>query len=240
MNEVCTRNFLGYQVYATHAISPHQGGVALAFRLPENKSWHIESIQRHGPNTISFEIVTGLKRQPVVGTYLPPSNLVDLPHVQAALDRFPQQKPVLMGDLNVDVSRDDNDARTNDVADFLATNGLMDLLTQHRQRKSFRDRTTWFQHRGTQLIRSRCDYIYGRDRCLFRSVRITDPQCYSSDHCALVAVLLSAPAKCDKKCLRGRRLFPLDRKTVPQTPINILFDEVTRAAPPPPPKPPVN
>ena len=45
-------------------------------------------------------------RTPMIGAYLTPQHLNDLPHVQRAFDRFTgsQNHPILLGDFNADVN----------------------------------------------------------------------------------------------------------------------------------------
>ena len=56
---------------------------------------------------VSCELVTGLTRTPLVGAYLPPSNLEHLQDLEESLKRF--KEPIVLGDLNVDL----NDARSS-------------------------------------------------------------------------------------------------------------------------------
>ena len=67
---VYTRNSSGYQVTATDAPSAHQGGIALFYR--DSEYWQVESVVKHGPNVISFELVSGWRRTPMIGGYIPP------------------------------------------------------------------------------------------------------------------------------------------------------------------------
>jgi exonuclease III len=57
----------GYGVIATKAKSSAQGGLALVSRSSE--AWQLESFERHGPNVIGFELVTGNRRYSCVGVY---------------------------------------------------------------------------------------------------------------------------------------------------------------------------
>ena len=51
-----TRFSSDYHVFATDAASASQGGVALFYR--ESSLFSIESVRRHGPNCLSFQLVT--------------------------------------------------------------------------------------------------------------------------------------------------------------------------------------
>ena len=101
-----TRSSQGYTVYATYTTRMNQGGIGLVFRQ-QSVGWSLESIQRHGPNVLSCYLIIGSKRQPLIGVYLPPSSLDDLPSFTEALDRFSsghRHPPIVLGDLNVDLS----------------------------------------------------------------------------------------------------------------------------------------
>ena len=101
---------------------------------------------RHGPNIISCLLVSGRKATPIIGAYLPPSHLNDLPDLQLALDRFrsTSRAPLLLGDLNIDLY-DNTSNRTSQVANLLATYGLEDLLRHFKQRKRHCLFHTWWQ-----------------------------------------------------------------------------------------------
>jgi hypothetical protein len=149
----------------------HEGPLPTRDALVSKTStqWHLESTRCHGPNVISCIFVHGTQRSPLIGVYLPPSNLDDLPFLTTALDRFPNQTPILLGDLNVNLADPIGD-RNQEVAALMAAYGLEDMLPNYLQRRSFRHGTTWWQMRQGELIRSRCDYILGSDRRLFQTV----------------------------------------------------------------------
>ena len=48
---------------------------------------------------VSYRLVTGLNRTPLVGAYLPPSRLEHLTDLEEALKRF--KEPIVLWDLNV-------------------------------------------------------------------------------------------------------------------------------------------
>jgi hypothetical protein len=49
-------------------------GVALFYKK-DSVYWQVEAIQQYGPNVISFQLVTGFGRIPVIGAYVPPTDL---------------------------------------------------------------------------------------------------------------------------------------------------------------------
>jgi len=89
-----------------------------------------------------------------------------------------------MADLNVDLYALVPDLRTRQVADFLAVNGMEDMLQHFHSRRHFRHQKTWYQKRhnadGTiqTTLRSRTDYIMTSPtlRHYFRNVQLVDPR----------------------------------------------------------------
>ena len=128
-NGIHTRISLGYRVLATNAMSHHQGGVALVYK--ESPYWQVESSVLHGPNVISAVIVSGNSRFGIVGAYIPPADTTTLMHITTALARFPNQKVVIVGDLNLDLGSIETE-RDMEIADILATS---ELLYIHRHFK---------------------------------------------------------------------------------------------------------
>jgi len=67
---------------------------------------------------MSFELVMGSRWMPIVGGYIPTTNLTTLPHISMALARFSTHwivhHLVLLGDLNVDLADPERDARGSD------------------------------------------------------------------------------------------------------------------------------
>jgi hypothetical protein len=206
--------------------------VALLMYHQEANNWHVESLLRHDPNVLSCILVSGVQRTPLISVYLPPSNLDDLPHLTTALDRFPNEAPILLGDLNVDLLNL-RPHRNQQVAEVITTYGLDDMLNHFQQQKAFTHRQTWWQFRDGTLIRSRCDYILGTDRRLFETVSIRDPRYFTSDHYMLIARYLIGPSHSHKLYLKGRKRLPLQPPTKgPLTQANTLFQEVKANFPP--------
>jgi hypothetical protein len=71
-DDIYSQFSLGYNVFASNAISIRQGGIALFWR--NNDLYEIEESKICGPNVLSFELVTGKTRFYVVGAYLPLSD----------------------------------------------------------------------------------------------------------------------------------------------------------------------
>jgi hypothetical protein len=72
----------GYNVFASNAVSVRQGGAALFWK--PNKLHEIEEWREHGPNVITFVVVTGVEQYYAVGCYIPPNDLMTLTHVEGA------------------------------------------------------------------------------------------------------------------------------------------------------------
>ena len=157
---------------------------------------------------VSCEVLTGIKRTLILGTYLPPSNLFHLPDLEEALERFRYQDPIALGYLNADIRQAQN-PRSHQVADLLMEFGLAELLHHFRQRWRLRCLNTWYQVRQGRLLRSRCDYNLGIYwRCL-EMVGKRDVRNYSSDHFSLRARLLYFPTQCHNRYLQGLCASPL-------------------------------
>ena len=106
---VYCRNRLEYVVKCSaerpSSAGGYQGGIEIVTK-ERPVGWGIESTCYHRPNMVSCEIFTGLTRNPLVGTYLPPSTLEHLPDLEEALKRF--KDPIVLGDLNVDLNEERN------------------------------------------------------------------------------------------------------------------------------------
>ena len=61
----------------------------------------IDYTRYHRPNVVICNIVTGLTRTPLIGTYLPLSTLEHLPDLEGALQRFGDH--IVLVDLNMDL-----------------------------------------------------------------------------------------------------------------------------------------
>ena len=124
------RKYKGYKVYATYTTHINQGGVAFIFD-PNVKNWFLEFFVCHGPNVLSCVLVSGDQRTLLIGAYLPPNSLADLAYLEEALQRYPKYTPILMGDLNIDLSKTNHHAQ--EITNLLSVRGLMDLLPHFTQ-----------------------------------------------------------------------------------------------------------
>ena len=201
-DEVHTHKWKGYDVVCTKAVSRRQGGIAILTRT--STEWHIESLLKHGPNVLSCIFVHGTQRIPLIGAYIPPSDLATLPFLTEALQRFPNDTPIVLGDLNANINQPLG-ARNHEIAGLVSAYGLEDMLPHFHQRRPYRHNTTFFAKRHGQTIRSQCDYILGGDRRLFQNVSIRDPRYFRSDHYMLRGTLLMKPTTSHKRYLNGRK-----------------------------------
>jgi hypothetical protein len=183
--QIYTRNSSGYFVITSNAPSVHQGGIALFWQA--NKMYKVKDWCIHGPNVLSFVVVTGSQCFYVVGCYIPPTNLSTLPQVKQALNKCPQGHPPLpIRDLNANLCtpRDERDKRIAEVVEEVC--GLTDLSKHFLQqsRGCMRGRWTLRMRRGRRWVTPQCDYFLGRatNRRKFRSVRLRTPYNHNSDH----------------------------------------------------------
>ena len=195
-----------YRVFASKAPNSHRGGVALVYC--QSQYWQIESEHVHGPNVISFELVTGSERILIIGAYIPPGDRNTLEFINQAAARGSDLPIFLMGDLNVNLC-DLHDDHSADIAALVASLGLIDLLWHFDQRARHRDRTTWHQDRFLGSLSSRCDYILAPNRHFFRNVQIKEPRLFTSDRFLILGEFLSQPLEANRRYLGGRRQFPL-------------------------------
>jgi hypothetical protein len=79
---IYTQKSSGYSVATLNTPSPHQGGIAL-FWGP-NKSYEVKDWRIHGPNMLTFVLVTGSQHFFAVGCYIPPNNLGTLATIKQA------------------------------------------------------------------------------------------------------------------------------------------------------------
>ena len=160
-NDIHTQFSLGYRVLATNAMSHHQGGVALVYK--ESPYWQVESSVLYGPNVISAVIVSGNSRFGIVGAYVPPADTTTSMHIATALARFPtNRKVILVEDLNLDLNSIETE-RDMEIANILATSGLLDMHRHFKLAGRCRRPATWHLKREGNIIKSRPDYFLCSD-----------------------------------------------------------------------------
>ena len=72
------------------------------------QGWSIDLTRFHGPNTMSYKIITSGKRTPLIGAHLSTSTMENLPDLEEELTRFHNQYLLVLGDLKYDINQDHN------------------------------------------------------------------------------------------------------------------------------------
>jgi hypothetical protein len=81
--------------------------------------------------------------------------------------------------------------------------------------------------RDKRCILSRCDYILGTKRRLFKKVCLKDTKHYFSDHIVVVGILIYCTMRENRRYLIGRKKFRLEMgKGVPKTKADAIFQEL--------------
>ena len=107
---------------STTAAVGAQVGVCLVIQdWPQG--WSVYSTRFHGPNVVSYKVITNRKRTPIIGAYLLPSTLEHLPDLEEALTLFLYQDPILVGDISANIGQSQN-PRNQQVVDLLIARGL--------------------------------------------------------------------------------------------------------------------
>ena len=111
INQAYFWNKLGYNILCLWVITTSsgsaQGGVGLfVWDQPQFRS--IESMCWHGPNVVSWEVVAGIKRLPIIGTYLPTSILEHLPYLEDAMTCFRYQDHIVLENLKANIVQSQN------------------------------------------------------------------------------------------------------------------------------------
>ena len=146
--------------------------------------------------------VKQLKSYPIIGAYLPPSNIYHFSDIDEAINRFPGRDPIVMGDLNAGLGLPEN-LCNQQVAYFLVYVGLVDLLVHLRQCMQFSHMKTWRKVKQGFFLCSRLYYILGLYHRMFETVGIKVLRNFSSGHFALRARLLRRLIHCHGRYLRG-------------------------------------
>ena len=128
---------------ATEATSAHRGGVAIFYHEAEH--FAVKELLLHGPNIISFHLVTGRCRWYVVGCYIDPINASNIESVSAVIRDQPYGADLLVaGNLNSNLAEPEGTPQGGATADEIAAAGLLDMGMHFLQRHK-----TWFQNRRT-------------------------------------------------------------------------------------------
>jgi exonuclease III len=216
-----TKMSSGYEIFATHARSTSQGGVALAIRKERGKRWDAEQLQRHGPNVIAFTLVSGKRRTRIIGIYLPPGE-ADESSLNSTGQAIEEAKDpvVVMGDFNADLGGHSRNLRFGSgggtVAEqreltILATvagHGLVDSGKSHLQ-KSTIGTWTWQQWRNGDRVRASIDFILTAPHVTVRRHRVRRVQFASTDHRAVYIDLPLATLGAHRRYAFSNRTWPI-------------------------------
>jgi hypothetical protein len=196
----------------------------LAYR--SSKFCQVEAVKRNGPNVIGFQLVSDNRRYSCVGGYIPPNDMEAIGNIEAAFREAPRNTIILLGDLNMDLVRPHND-RGMEIATMVANLGVEDIIQYFCQKQKHRKGSTWRMQRGDRWIKSRCDYILGTDKRIFKKISVKEPRHFYSDHLMVVGVLTSRPIKENRRYLMGWKKFTLSLgKDGPKTKSDALFSDI--------------
>ena len=135
LNGIHTLFSYRYDIVTIKCTNQHQGGVAIIARRSRN--WHLEDIERFGPNVIKTTLVYDNKRMKIIGAYIPLSevNLKTNHHIEKAMINEDLLSCILVGDFNVNYALP-KDERMEKIVDSLQTYNFIDLLGKFiKQRK---------------------------------------------------------------------------------------------------------
>ena len=111
----------------------------------------------------------------------------------------------------------------------MKTAGLKDMLAHFLQQHHpwYRDGRAWSMVRVGREVRSRTDYILGKNCCLFRNVAVRAPR-HNLEHYLVLGCLLSTPLREHTDYLGRRKRLPLHPPTT-LTREDRLFKDLQRA-----------
>ena len=131
---IYTRGSDGYSVVTTYAPSRHRGGVAVFHRPAPHFS--VESVQKFGPNVVSFHLTTEARQWYIVGCYLAPNDTSTIESVVAALKEHPMGAELLVARyFNANLVEPEGYRRGEDIAAAMATEGLEDMSAHFLPRR---------------------------------------------------------------------------------------------------------
>ena len=105
----------------------HSGSVAVFFYTAENFS--VESLCLHGPNVVSFQLVSSGQRWYIVELYLAPDDALTIEVVISAIRQRPCGVTLLVaGDCNANLAAPEGNVQEKDIATALSMWFLRTLL----------------------------------------------------------------------------------------------------------------
>ena len=165
--------------------------------------------------------------------YIPLVDTTTLIHITTVLARFPRRKVILVGDLNLDLDSCES-ARDMQIADILATSGLLNMHRHFKSPGRYRRPATWYHKRKGNIIKSRPDYFLCSDWRIIRRYGIRDPRHIATDHKLVLGTLISNTLRENKCYLHGRSKFPHRTPQMgPSSRLDSLCDDIEEATLPP-------
>ena len=217
----------GYSVFATSAVSPHQGGVALVWRT-KPAHWILEGVRTLSANSLSAILVSGTKRWLLLGTYLSPNEdpESELGILEVEGQRHPNVPVILMGDLNADLN-DNANLRSIAITTTIQHLGAVDIFHRFIQKKKRRNTRHRRLSDGSEQ-RSRCDYALVDPSIDVCSIRIVIPPRFHSDHRAVKLQLRSSTPQDHRRYVHNRSQLPHVRPKPDEKGPNRKFEELLK------------
>lgn len=220
-NGVYARRAFGYEVIASTAASPSQGGVALAIKVDRGTSWNVEDDRTFGPNVIACTWVSGETRRRLIGVYLPPSDFTgnSLNCLSEALEEA-KDPVIVLGDLNANVrvtgeagrrgplygEGGPGERRQAEILSLLSSFTLQDVGRGFRQKPTV-GTWTWSMWRGDEKIKSTLDYVLSDGETRFTRHRVRSVPYARTDHRAVYADFTLESMKNHRRVARRDRTF---------------------------------
>ena len=192
---VYTREDSGFWIMLAEAPSAHRSGGAIFYHEAEH--FAIEELRLHGPNSISFQLVTGRCWWHVIGGYIAPSDALTIENVDVVIRYQPYKaKLLVLIDLNANLSDPEGTLRGESIVDKLAAAGIMDMGLYFFLwgKPWFKDRCMWSMRRDGQEVRSWTDYIVRKYHRQFEDMAVQNPR-HNLSHYMVPGCLRGEPTK---------------------------------------------
>ena len=208
------RESSGYRVAETEASIPQRGGIEVFYRKAEN--FLLEALYLHGPNTVSFQVVTGQQQWHAVGCYISPDEALIVEDDIAAISRQPQGAELLVaGNFNADLANPEGIACAEEIDTALAAAGLEDMSANLSlmHKPWTRDWRIWIIRRRDWVVRCWTYCQLGTDSHIYQNLLVRNA-CHKSNHYLVLGCLWGELAQEHVCYLRQKHRFPF------QPPIN--------------------
>ena len=107
----------------------------------------MEAVREYGPNVLSFEVATGVRRWYIIGCYLAPDDAWTIERLVMALGDQPRGTALLVaGDLNTDLGATENDRRGSEIATAMTEAGVEDMTALPSKDATMGKRTPDMEH----------------------------------------------------------------------------------------------